>query len=81
MEECPHDFFESVKETSAEEKTKAGTVNAADLYKEATRLHMAAGLGMKFVLNRNTISSWELAKPFNRDDGNWKVLISANFAF
>lgn len=53
----------------------------SDLYKEATRLHMAAGLGMKFVLNRNTISSWELAKPFNRDDGNWKVLISANFAF
>ena len=58
-----------------------GADKGSALYKEATKLHYSAGLGFKFVMNRNFISSFELAKPFYKDDGGWKVLIGGNFAF
>lgn len=60
---------------------RLGAEKGSELYKEATRLHPSAGWGFKIVMNRNFISSIELAHPFNPDDGKWRLYIGSSFAF
>ena len=47
---------------------RLGAEKGSDLYKEATKLHESAGLGLKLVMNQNFIVGIEAAKPFDKDD-------------
>ena len=60
---------------------RLGAEKGTDLYKEATRLHESAGLGLKLVMNRNFVMGVEAAKPFNPDDGHGRIIIGTNYIF
>lgn len=45
------------------------------------KLHMAAGAGIRFIMNQNFIIACEYAKCFNRQDGNTALYINTGFLF
>jgi hypothetical protein len=45
------------------------------------RLHLSAGAGIKAVMNRNFIVSFEWGKPFNRKDGKNGMNVGLNYIF
>lgn len=56
-------------------------LKGTQVYKDATKLHESAGMGLKLVMNRNFIMSFEAAKPFNPDDGRFDFIMGANYLF
>jgi len=48
---------------------------------DAERMHFGAGLGAKFIMNRNFIISAEFGKPFDSRDGNSSLNIGLNYIF
>lgn len=51
------------------------------LRRDALRLHMSAGGGVKLAMNRNFIVSAEAAAPFDKKDGEMAVYIALNYVF
>ena len=45
------------------------------------KMHFGAGLGLKFVMNRNFIISAEFGKPFDKRDGKSGMNIGLNYIF
>ena len=60
---------------------RLGAEKGSGLYKEATKLHESAGLGLKLVMNRNFVVGVEAAKPFNPEDGHGRFIIGTNYIF
>ena len=48
---------------------------------EAETLHMSAGAGIKFVMNRNLVLSIEYGKPLDRRDGDYGLYLGMNYIF
>ncbi len=48
---------------------------------DAEKMHFGAGMGAKFVMNRNFIISAEFAKPFDSRDGSGGLNIGLNYIF
>jgi len=48
---------------------------------ESDKIHFSAGLGAKFVMNRNFIVSVEFGKPFDRQDGTSGMYVGLNYIF
>jgi hypothetical protein len=48
---------------------------------DAEKMHFSAGLGAKFVMNRNFIISAEFRKPFDSRDGKSGLNIGLNYIF
>lgn len=44
-------------------------------------IHFGAGLGLKLAVNHNFIIAAEVAKPFNKQDGNQGIYIGLNYIF
>ena len=60
---------------------RLGAERGSELYKQATKLHGSLGLGLKLVRNRNFVISAEFAKPLNRDDGHFGLIMGSNYLF
>ena len=45
------------------------------------KLHMTAGAGIKAIMNKNFIVSFEWGKPFNSGDGKNGMNIGLNYIF
>ena len=50
-------------------------------YRDATKFHGSYGAGLKLVMNRNFIMSVEVARPLNRDDGRFGLIMGSNYLF
>ena len=50
-------------------------------YKEATKFHGSYGTGFKLVMNRNFVMSVEVARPLDRDDGHFGLIMGTNYLF
>ena len=50
-------------------------------YKDATKFHGSYGTGFKLVMNRNFVMSVEVARPLNRDDGHFGLIMGTNYLF
>ena len=53
----------------------------SEAYRLATKLHGSAGIGLKLVINKNHVTSIEIAKPFNKDDGHFGLIMGSNYLF
>ena len=60
---------------------RLGAEKGTDLYREATKLHESAGLGLKLVMNRNFVVGVEAAKPFRPEDGHGRFIVGTNYIF
>ena len=50
-------------------------------YKDATKFHGSYGAGLKLVMNRNFVMSVEVARPLDRDDGHFDLIMGTNYLF
>ena len=50
-------------------------------YKDATKFHGSYGAGLKLVMNRNFVMSVEVARPLDRDDGHFALIMGTNYLF
>ena len=50
-------------------------------YHDATKFHGSYGAGLKLVMNRNFVMSVEMARPLNRDDGRFGLIMGSNYLF
>jgi len=56
--------------------------NPADFFKpDAEKLHVAAGAGLRVVMNENFIIAVDLGKAFNEQDGNMGFYMGLNYLF
>ena len=60
---------------------RLGAPKGSQAYKDATKFHGSYGAGLKFVMNRNFVMSVEVARPLNRDDGRFGLIMGSNYLF
>ena len=60
---------------------RLGAPKGSQAYKDATKFHGSYGAGLKFVMNRNFVMSFEVARPLNRDDGRFGLIMGSNYLF
>ena len=53
----------------------------SEVWKQATKFHGSYGAGLKLVMNRNFVMSVEVARPLNRDDGRFGLIMGSNYLF
>ena len=53
----------------------------SEAWQQATRFHGSYGAGLKLVMNRNFVMSVEVARPLNRDDGHFALIMGSNYLF
>ena len=53
----------------------------SEAYRQATKLHGSYGAGLKLMMNRNFVMSFEMARPIIRDDGRFGLIMGTNYLF
>ncbi|MBR3012541.1 MAG: BamA/TamA family outer membrane protein [Bacteroidales bacterium] len=60
---------------------RLNAARGSQAYKDATKFHGSYGAGLKLVMNRNFVMSVEVARPLNRDDGHFGLIMGSNYLF
>jgi len=60
---------------------RLGAERGSELYRQATKFHGSYGAGLKLVMNRNFVMSFEMARPIIRDDGRFALIMGTNYLF
>ena len=60
---------------------RLGAGRGSEAWQQATKFHGSYGAGLKLVMNRNFVMSVEVARPINRDDGHFGLIMGTNYLF